>query len=164
MKTALLILTAACMQALPILEIDGIPVPMDDSRIGAYVYAVPGTNWNVWGNDNAPPTYGDHDFNDAVMQVQFNMAGIGTATWVGANSAWHNHFMVEGHTVALGSGVVWTPTIGEQVAITLVTQYGATYEIGSKNVLTDQHTPEPGTLVLIGAGLIGIGWRKWRRV
>lgn len=164
-----LLLAAVALQAAPVLLPDGVPVDPNDPHIGAYVWAVPGTKWVVGGEDCPPGlTCGLKDMNDAMANIELD--GLtGTATSLGGTSNWLNYFLVKGQPVLLDHPITFDAVLGERIAITLVTGYGATYDIGTQQVyaaLVHEHgplhpVPEPAGSFMIAAGL-ALTW-KWRR-
>jgi hypothetical protein len=64
---------------------------------------------------------------------------------------------------------VLTITPNLEVEGTIRIQFGANWNIGITNVSFDQvrSNPEPGSLILLGVGILGLlgyGWRRYRRV
>lgn len=70
----------ASLLTYPVLSPDGQPLNPLDPQLGAQIYAIPGSIWEVYFNDNymnsGPGVNGgDFDFNDAVLVVNFGLPG-----------------------------------------------------------------------------------------
>lgn len=147
---------------LPNMTIDGLGVPRNDPRIGALVYAFPLSTWEVFGNDNRPPG-GDLDFNDAKLDIHFSATGVGYASWGGSNSQLNNTWIIQGVVVDKRYVNVFFPwVIDGPLSLSLRTGDGRMYAIGSRNILVQHPTPEPGTWLMIGAGLVLVAMRRVR--
>ncbi len=156
---AFIFLAAVNTFALPILTQDSISVPLDDPRIGAEVFVLPGSVWRLWANDNPPKQKtNDWDFNDLVVDIYIGNDGSGRAKVAGTNSGWTNYMVIAGGLVGGNiTETAWGPLeIGSKLPGYLIAQDGAKYTIGSQNILTDRvdEVPEPGAFVLTGLGAV----------
>lgn len=121
MKTAcLLLVLTSLLMGTPVMSPDGVPVSVLDPGLGRLVYAVPGSTWEVWWNDNegnvAPGVRGDFDFNDLVNQVVFGGEVVNgqveaVASFVGSAAGDYN--------VALFSGGQFLSRL-QQVPVTFI--------------------------------------------
>ncbi|HLJ16318.1 MAG TPA: PEP-CTERM sorting domain-containing protein [Bryobacteraceae bacterium] len=170
--------TSDCVET-PVLSPDGIRVCGDSPELTATIYAIPGTTWDAWGNDNPSSQdpsgieTGDGDYNDAHVQIEFSANDWGTLVWTSFASDWAN---IVGQGTAFVSAASPGPaslgafTYGEEVVLTLNTPDGNRYWSGDparnggfshwwiQDSPAQSSVPEPGTLpeLLIGAGLLGL--------
>src|SRR6185312_3911346 len=74
----------------PVMTPDSQTVADTCAGLGQYVYAYRGTTGQVWFNDNnnAPGTFDDRDYNDAVAGFAISNRGFVTFDWFGSDSAW----------------------------------------------------------------------------
>ncbi len=164
-KTLLLTMTAGALSALPVLTPDSITVDPNDIRIGQYVYALPNTDWHVWGED-----WTDFDYNDIVMDVHITPSGNVLLQYIGSNSSMDDYFVVNGQTVNQNTNVLISNVVldGSTLDIQLHTQNGNVFNIGGRNILVDgpsnnnnpSEVPEPTTNIIVGFGLLLIGLVK----
>ncbi len=163
-KLLLSIVTTTGLMALPVLTPDSITVDPNDIRIGQYVYALPNTDWHVWGED-----WTDFDYNDIVMDVHITPSGNVLLQYIGSNSSMDDYFVVNGQTVNQNTNVLISNVVldGSPLDIQLHTQNGDIYNVGSRHILVDgpvsenTSTPEPSTTLFVGLGLVLLGlWKK----
>jgi hypothetical protein len=177
-KFALLImaLLLPLASAAPVLLPDGVPLSVSDPGLGLQVFAFPGSQWEVWFNDNwgndRPGHNGDFDFNDAVAGVTFGPLGVGT--FIGSSASDFNVLKIDG--IALSKNNPGPKTFhyvpGSEIIVAMVdVTTGRHYFSGpaSRNpdgvvhAWTEQTgVPEPGTLyaILMGCGLLAFGCLK----
>lgn len=177
MKTLAVALFLACLalQATPIITPDGIPLSVLDPGIGRPIIGIPGSTWDIWGNDNwgntAPGVNGDFDFNDGHGTIRFFLTG--DAEWLGSNAGHTNEFVVAGvHINAATPGPVafsYTPNVELIIQFRDLTA-GYTYYSGPASRNPDgaphiwtEETPEPVTAGLVGIGLLLVGAIKRKR-
>jgi hypothetical protein len=172
MKTIITTLLACiALQATPIITPDGIPLSILDPGIGRPIIGIPGSTWDVWGNDNwgntAPWVNGDFDFNDGHGVLRFLLSG--TAEWLGSNAGHTNEFIVAGIPI-LGSNpgpvsFAYTPNVELIIQFRDLTAGNTFYSgpasrnlDGAPHVWTEQ-TPEPetGVMLISGLGLMSLG-------
>ena len=163
MKLLTLLLLSLPAFGLPIFTPDSVTVPLTDPRISQYVYAVPGSTWYVYLNDNPIGSKdNDWDFNDGIIRLQFDAQNFLSGYWLGSNSAWTNQITVEGVSLSASNVTMASPVAfidGYRLDITGSSNVGYQYVIGTQNFLTEQ-VPEPGTWALMGAGLLAVGWLR----
>lgn len=152
----------AGLSALPFMNPDGVTVPSDDPRIGAVLYVIPGTSWNIYSNDNPPPSFGDRDFNDGWANVTFDLDGSGVAKWLGSNSAMDNSYLIAGKLLNESNPLISLipQTINNALHFKFVTEDGKKYGNGHFNNMVEQVTPEPTSMIMIGLGLMFVAYRR----
>jgi hypothetical protein len=171
-----LFLTCFALQATPIITPDGIPLSVLDPGIGRPIIGIPGSTWDIWGNDNwantGPGIHGDFDFNDGHGTLEFLVSGV--AQWLGSNAGHNNEFIVAGvHINASTPGPLtftYTPNVELIIQFRDLTAGNTFYSgpaarnaDGAPHVWTENvtETPEPTTWMLVGLGLVSVGW--WRK-
>ena len=174
LATLILFLTCLSLQATPIITPDSIPLDPSDPGIGRPIIGIPGSTWDVWGNDNwrntAPGVHGDFDFNDIHGSIIFGLTG--TAEWLEANSSNWNRFIINGVTISpLQQGpYTFTYTPNEELIVQFKSfdfpvwhtywSGGADRNCdGAPHVWTEQiqEAPEPATLAMVGFGVLALG-------
>lgn len=175
--------TIPCTEV-PLLSPDGIRVCSDAPQLEASIYALPGSTWNAWANDNPASDgidgieTGDGDYNDAYLILSFSAENEGTLTWIGSDSTLVNiaglpptQFRSSSliSDTATGPIDIGTFAYGEEVVLELITPQGGHYYSGSGRNQGVSHwwiedppaasftIPEPATAGLLGAGFLLLG-------
>ena len=174
MLKKLLLLTALLpllVSATPILVPDGVPLDPTDPGLGRQVFAVPGSQWEVWFNDNWGNDYpghnGDFDFNDAVAGITFGPLGVGE--FIGSSASDFNILKIDG--IALSRTSPGPKTFhyapGSEIIVAMVDATTGRYyfsgpasrnQDGVVHAWTQQvGVPEPAVLGMIGLALLVFG-------
>jgi len=164
----------------PVLSPDGVAVDPSDPGLGRLIIGIPGSTWEAWLNDNwgntAPGDNGDYDFNDLFVRILFGSSGIGEI--VGWSAADLNVVTIGGITLSRNDTgpKTFTYVPGAELIISAMdmsTGKGPYYSgpasrnaDGAIHWYTEQTvtpTPEPASMLLIGGGLVGLGFLRKKR-
>ena len=163
-------LTVVCP---PVLTV-GTTVDPSCPGLGAKIIDEPGAKYQVWFED-LPSTWPsfDADYNDIAVSVTFDMAGIPSIKWIGGNSDYDdklyygNFFLLSDsfHPTAIQLLALLVP--GNELELSIHTPTGDIWYDGPGIRDSDDtihayvtggvNTPEPGTFVLLGVGILGAG-------